>query len=393
MSDWSDGLMMRGGGSGFTPPSPPPSGGSGGAGPAGSGGVDWGSLFMGGGGGSPPTSGGGPSSSGFMDFLMKMVPGMTDGGYGFGGMNPNMIPLLATALNQYNNSGKYMDLATKYADEMNPFGKERPFYQDKLRALETDPNAYLKSSPDYQAALTQGLAAVDRAAASKGYAGSGTGSVDEMNYASQLAAQYLDRDRKSLMEMAGAGIGPAAAAGLISEGMRGSIDSQNQALANLFGAFTKPDPRTGGGGPGSGSGIPLDLGAVGNFVKNQDWQGLWKSSKTPVSDIFKYLKSLGMDASTALQQVVRMGLPTSDAFDRDSGGYLPGEPGYDSGGSTPWDFNPFPDNGSGNYGPPAPDTGGGWTSGYDLPVGGDGGGSSDWTSGYDLDNWTSWWMD
>jgi hypothetical protein len=188
-----------------------------------------------------PVTGG---SGGFMDFIKGMFPGGQDGGFGFGGMNPNMIPWLATALNQYNNSGKYMDLATKYADKMNPFGDQRDFYKDRLRQLTENPNDYLKNSPDYQAAYEQGLGGVDRSLAMKGYAGSGTGAADVMRFGSQLGAQYLDRDRQSLMKMAGADIGPAAAAALISQGMKGSIDSQNNALGSLTAAFTKPDPRT-----------------------------------------------------------------------------------------------------------------------------------------------------
>lgn len=202
---------------------------------------------------SPPTDNNSFSLGGIMDFVNKIFPGV-NGTAGFGGINPLMIPYLTTALNQYNNSGKYMDLASKYADQMNPFGSQRQFYQDKLKALETDPNAYLASSPDYQAALKQGLGALDSSLSAKGFGGSGHAADEAQTFGSTLAAQFLDKDRQSLMQMAGANIGPAAAAALISEGMRGSIDSQNQALANLFGAFTKPNPNP---GPGTG---PLNQG-------------------------------------------------------------------------------------------------------------------------------------
>lgn len=196
-----------------------------------------------------------PQGQGIMDIIGSLFPGAGgNGATGFGGINPNMIPFLTTALNQYNNSGKYMDLATKYADQMDPFGKQRSYYQDRLRQLTEDPNAYLQNSPDYKAALTQGLGALDSSLSAKGFAGAGHAADEAQRFGSTLAAQFLDKDRQSLMQMAGSQIGPAAAAGLISEGLRGSIDSQNQALANLFGAFTNPKQNPAGGGPGGGGG-------------------------------------------------------------------------------------------------------------------------------------------
>lgn len=298
-------------------------------------------------GGNPTTGAGNPgnSSSGVMDFIGKLFPGISGAG-GLGGINPNMISLLATALNQYNDSGKYMDLATKYADQMNPFGKERAYYQDRLHQLTDDPNAYLAKSPDYQAALKGGLGALDSSMSAKGFAGSGHAADEAQNFGSQLAAQYLDRDRQSLMQMAGSNIGPAAAAALISQGMKGSIDSQNQALSNLFRAFTAPGSKKPGGGGsdggGQGSGGPLGsaaAGAIAEALKSGDWKKLFSISKTPVSDAFKYFKSIGYSDDQAQQAVIRTGLPQDDAFSRDSGGYAPGEPGYDTGGSSPWNGN------------------------------------------------------
>jgi hypothetical protein len=187
-----------------------------------------------------------------MDFIKSMGNGFSNMG-----INPNMIPFLASAYNQYNNSGKYMDLATKYADQMNPFGTQRSMYQQQLSDLEKDPNAYLAKSPDYQAALKGGIGALDSSMSAKGFSGSGHAADEAQSFGSQLAAQYLDRDRQSLMQMAGANIGPGAAAALISQGMKGSIDSQNQALASLTAAFTKPVNHGGTGKPPTGDG-PTD---------------------------------------------------------------------------------------------------------------------------------------
>jgi hypothetical protein len=171
-----------------------------------------------------------------MDWLKKFGSTITGGL----GANANMIPFIASAWNDYNNSGKYMDMATKYAGQMDPFGGQRAGYQDQLKSLMSDPMAYLNNSPDYKAALAGGMGALDSSMSAKGFGGSGHAADEAQAYGSQLAAQYLDKDRAALMQMAGANIGPGAAEDLIKTGITGSITAKNNALSNLMAAFTDP---------------------------------------------------------------------------------------------------------------------------------------------------------
>ncbi len=316
----------------------------------------------------PDTTGGG-----VMDFIKSL-------GVGAQGFDTSRIPALLTAYNQYNNSGKYMDLATKYSDQMNPFGKERPFYQDRLRSLETNPNAYLDQSPDYQAALRQGVGARERSNAASGYAGSGTGAVDVQRTGADIAANYLDRDRQSLMKMAGADIGPGAAGHLIETGITGSIKSQDDALASLMWGLSNPEKNTinnyNNGGPGGGGGGPLS-------TAQKIFQGM-KQDGLNYEGMIKALTGQGMSLPQA-QQFIRDGQAGGDLQTGDGGngpaqgldgwykdengnwtkdpisggydgGYQPGEPGYDTGGSTPITdpMNPY----------------GGWDSDSDTSWGG-----------------------
>lgn len=327
-------------------------------------------------GGGPIGGGGGDTGggAGMWDWIKKLFPGGQDGGFGFGGINPNMIPFLATAMNQYNNSGKYMDMATKYADKMNPFGDQRDFYKDRLRRLTEDPNAYLSSSPDYKAALTQGIGALDSSMSAKGFSGAGHAADEAQRYGSTLAAQFLDKDRQSLMKMAGADIGPAAAAALISQGLKGSIDSQNNALGSLAAAFSKPDPRDGGKNPDGSPKVPRDVQDIINDAVRRTGAG--GTSPAAFASMVQQLVQRGYSPQQAMQ-FIRDGMAGGDRadypgqgtggglvdtgdgwYDPDTGRYMdydgnlignvggPGEPGDAGGGGDgpiqdiPYDVNP-----------------------------------------------------
>ena len=66
--------------------------------------------------GMPDVSGGGNP----WDLIKSFLPGGDKGIFGIGEEDMLRYGALASALNQYNNSGKYMDMAGKYAHEMNP---------------------------------------------------------------------------------------------------------------------------------------------------------------------------------------------------------------------------------------------------------------------------------
>ncbi|MHB8602199.1 MAG: hypothetical protein ACYC9R_06455 [Nitrosotalea sp.] len=164
---------------------------------------------------------------------MNLMPGSS-------GANPALgylIPSEAAAFKQFQDAGTYNQLGHEAASVANPYGPSRASAITNLNNLEADPNKYLASAPDYQAALSQGLDQAARIDAAKGEGNSGLGTNDQIKYASQLAAQYLNQDRQALMQEAGVGFNPANAASDIMQGGQLAVTSSDAALSSMFAPF------------------------------------------------------------------------------------------------------------------------------------------------------------
>lgn len=82
-------------------------------------------------------------------------------------------------------------------------------------------------SPDYQAAYTQGLDAIDHRAAARGGLFGGGNTRDAMQYGSGLASQYLGNYRGSLMNMIGVGQNAAGQTGQFGQNAANAIGNAN----------------------------------------------------------------------------------------------------------------------------------------------------------------------
>ncbi|MHB8603573.1 MAG: hypothetical protein ACYC9R_13140 [Nitrosotalea sp.] len=193
---------------------------------------------------------------------MNLMPGSS-------GANPALgylIPSEAAAFKQFQDAGKYNQLGQTAAGMANPFGPYRSAAATNLTNLETDPNKYLANAPDYQAALSQGLDQASRIDAAQGLGASGKATNDQIKYASQLAAQYLNQDRQSLMQEAGVGFNPADAAGMLMKGGELGVTSQDAALASMFAPFGQNNRQNGLTNSGLTPGGAAAGGGAGNIV-------------------------------------------------------------------------------------------------------------------------------
>lgn len=262
-----------------------------------------------------------------------------------------------TALNQWNNSGKYMDLATKYKDEVNPFDlAQRKYYQGLLQQSYTDPTTFLQD-PGHTATLDKQMNVLQGRLRGTGYMGSGKEGMDLADYQAQSDAQYLQKEREQLAGLAGSNIGPGAAADLIKTGLTGSMQSQSDALGSLMKA--------------------LEPGMKGTTVNNY----LDPSGKTLTGggDFSKYLasgatwaKSLAAGKEIPWSELARLGKldlydPEYQAFIKKYGDSELDVTKGNTTGNWQWDEfgNPNP-----NY---IPEGSAPWTNGFDLPGGGDSG--------------------
>lgn len=173
--------------------------------------------------------------------------------------NPMLIPSLTAAYNQYQDSDRYMDYGRQAAGMASPVTTDqRQAQNQRYLDLQNNPNAHLNNSPSYQAALSQGLDAVQRKQLAGGYAGSGNMMTALSDHAGKTAAQFIDQDMQRLRKDAGYDFNPAHAASLFMQGVDSSINSRNAALDALMFPFA-PQPttinnNTGGGGQNGGGG-------------------------------------------------------------------------------------------------------------------------------------------
>lgn len=343
------------------------------------GGFDWGNFDL------------GKFLQGLPKGILDMMPG-SDGKSIAAGL---MIPSWLSAYKQWEDSGKYGEVAKEAAKYGDPFGQaNREYYQAQLKNSYENPDAFLQD-PGHQAKLKSGLDAVSRQDAMKGYLGSGNMAADLSAYTANLNNQFLDQERQRLMGLTGAQFNPAAAGEFLMRGNEQEIASQNAALQALMypfmmnagenhinnnnggggsnGGTGKPGGTTGGGGGGNGQ--PVDWSKhhttpeqIANQIKaiTEAAGGLGGSA---MSIINKLLNDpyFNVDPSTAaiLQSISTdpMAMEELNGFFPETGagmgggyGMFPGSggmasypaPGYNPFGPSDWEKEPV---GSIEYGP------------------------------------------
>lgn len=164
------------------------------------------------------TPGGFGGNMGELQELLKRLGLMP----GSGGFLSNIMNI-GSGLHGMYQSNKMMDLAKQAAQMQDPFGAQRPQYQQKLSALYADPSS-ITTMPGYQA----GLDAVERKMASQGYLGSG----NMMAALQKYGGDFFDKEVARLSALSGAQFAPTGGNALIT-GSQVGMDLASRALASL----------------------------------------------------------------------------------------------------------------------------------------------------------------
>jgi hypothetical protein len=205
-----------------------------------------------------------------------------------------LLPAWTSAYNQWQDADRYRESADRAIDAGRPY-RDGNYYADRLKSLTEDPNAYLENSPDYQAALKQGLGGVERSNAAQGYMGSGNMLTALNDYGQMTAAKYLDQDRKSLMEMAKQN--PRSGDWVI-EADKNSINSRNQALDAMFLPFLMQQQAKNGNNPNGSNplgNIPIDPASIVKAI-NAGGAGAMEAISKAIDAGMRFIK--GDDGST-----------------------------------------------------------------------------------------------
>lgn len=249
---------------------------------------------------------------------------ITGGGGGLGDLPwGTIIPGVMQALAGAYNADEWKDFASDQRDVLDPFGRYRPQYGDMLSQYYSDPAGFIENLPGYKAERDLMERSMLAKAGSTGQHLSGNLPTWVLDRTGEIAARHADRWEDNLARLAGADIGPGAYATTALEGMRNQQAARDNALMALF-AMLSRDSGTNinigqGGGQGGGT-IPTMPGG-GGFGDWLNPGGGWAYDPNYVTP--------------------------------------PGQGMVDDG----WVTDP---NLPGDYSTPP-----GWTSGYDLPGGGD----------------------
>ena len=142
---------------------------------------------------------------------------------------------LAGAYGSYKSGKEAEDAAQAAVGIADPFAPYRSVYAQSLSNLYSDPSK-LTSLPAYQFRLNQGLDAINRNAAAKGYLGSGNRLMELMRYGQDYGSQEFDREIARLSGLSGATTGSPAAAGQLQAQYAGSIIDNNRNTMGSIGS-------------------------------------------------------------------------------------------------------------------------------------------------------------
>ena len=166
--------------------------------------------------------------------------------------------LLAYKSNQ--DYAKALQDSTKYAvDKADPFASQRPFYQQQLQGMYTDPN-YWNNSPILKSMKDQAVNDTNRSMASQGYNMSGNQIMNLGERLQQTQSQYALPMIQQTAGQAGAGFGPGYAGQAASQGGQAAATAANTgnvALGNLFKSIWTGPQQSSGDQVSSGIRFPI----------------------------------------------------------------------------------------------------------------------------------------
>lgn len=159
-------------------------------------------------------------------------------------------------------TGKTAKAARNQAGEVN---QRQRYYNQLLVDLFENPSRIL-DDPGYQQSFDQGIQAVERSSAAKGFTGSGNAAIALQTFGQSFSSQYLRDQQRLLAGLSGANVGNSPAQGY-SVAQSGFSDSFNQfgsVLASLGYMTGNTGGSSSGGGFGSGSGTIEDTPGYGD---------------------------------------------------------------------------------------------------------------------------------
>lgn len=130
---------------------------------------------------------------------------------------------LLSSLGNFFVNKDYSNTLQGLMQQQDPFGAQRPFYQDQLRQSYSDPN-FLMNNPTFQAILNPALRDVKAQMAARGLNNSGQALHELMRTGTETAAKYMLPFQTMTGQFAGSGIDPSMAGRL---GLVGAESDKN----------------------------------------------------------------------------------------------------------------------------------------------------------------------
>lgn len=158
--------------------------------------------------------------------------------------------------------------AKRMAREVN---RRQRYYNQRLMDLMEHPETILQD-PGYELSFGQGIQAVERSSAAKGFTGSGNAAIALQNYGQSFASTYLRDQERLLASLSGAqggGANPAALLQVAGQQQNNQFEQFGQILAGLgygFGGMGAGGSSSGGGSSGGESPPVMDAG--GGYIWN-----------------------------------------------------------------------------------------------------------------------------
>ena len=140
---------------------------------------------------------------------------------------------------------------------------KQDYYNDLLKELLTDPSS-IKKDPGYEFSFGEGLKAVERSNAAKGFTGSGNAAIELLRYGEEFSSRFLKQREDLLAGLSGAGAAssPAQFIGAGVGANSSATDILSQTLGSLGYTFGRGGFGRGGGG-GASAGTPATTGTAG----------------------------------------------------------------------------------------------------------------------------------
>jgi hypothetical protein len=169
-----------------------------------------------------PTSGGNGAQLPWQQALMAGLPNLLNAAGGLGSF-----------LQGQSLEDMFKKLSQEAADRTDPFGKERPFYQNMLRQSYTDPN-FFNSNPVFKGMQDEAGRRTQASMASQGFNQSGNMLHEVARTAVDTGHKFAQPFQQQLGINAGANIGPGYAGFLQQQGGQNAAQAQTDGLASLF---------------------------------------------------------------------------------------------------------------------------------------------------------------